>query len=385
MAKCRSASCASASSIVIETSSPRRLRVGIAGLGRSGHDIHVRNLLLMPELFEITAVADDLPERRRQAEHDYKVRAERDYQALIKKGGFDIFVNALPSHLHVPASLDALKAGFHVLCEKPMAATVAELDKMIATARKARRILAPFQNNRVQPFFTKLQEILASGIIGEPLHIRSVWGGFARRWDWQTLRRYMGGCLHNTGPHALDQSLALIGFDKEPKVFCRMMCNHYLGGDADDFCAVSMNGPNMPMVEIVITQYRAFFSGYIYEISGKYGGLTASDDSITLKHFDPKKAPRQKFWKKWSVDRKYPHETLPWVEQKIDIKIDSKEPTSGYTLRSFGSGAQFVYKNLHAAITEGVELVIHTGQTRRQIAVIEECRRQNPHIWRGFC
>ncbi len=379
------AKCKSVPSTVIETSSPRRLRVGIAGIGRSGHDIHVNNLLRMPELFEITAVADDLPDRRRQATCDYKVPAERDYQTLIKKGGFDLFVNALPSHLHVPATLDALKAGFHVLCEKPMAPTVAELDKMTAAARKARRVLAPFQNNRMQPFFIKLQDILKSGIIGEVLHIRGVWGGFARRWDWQTLRRYIGGCLHNTGPHALDQAFALIGFDKKPKVACRMMCNHYLGGDAEDFCAVSLYGTDMPLVEIVITQYRAFPTGYLYEISGKYGALTASHDAINLKYFDPRKAPRQKFWKKWSVNRLYPYEKLPWVEEKIDIKIDSDEPTSGYTLRSFGSGAQFVYRNLHAAITEGAELVIHTGQTRKQIAVLEECRRQNPHIWRGFC
>lgn len=361
-----------------------RLRVGIAGQGRSGHDIHVVNLLRLKDRFEITAVADVLPERRAQPQRDYKVRADKDYKTLIRKGGFDVFVNALPSHLHVPATLEALAAGYHVLSEKPMAATVAEFDKMVAAARKARRILAPFQNNRMQPFFLKLQEILNSGVLGEIIHIRSVWGAFARRWDWQTLRRYLGGCLHNTGPHALDQALALIGFDKKPQVACRMMCKHYLGGDADDFCDVTLFGPDMPVVEILITQYRAYPSGHLYDISGQYGSLTASGHEIRWKYFDPKKTPRPKFWKKWSVDRKYPREELPWKEEKFAVKIQEDEPASGYTLRSFGCGAQFVYNNLHAAITQGRDLAINNTQVRRQIAVLEECRRQNPQIWRGY-
>ena len=364
--------------------SSRRVRVGIAGQGRSGHDIHVRNLRLLQDRFEITAVADVMPERRAQPARDYGVRADRDYQTLLRKGGFDVFVNALPSHLHVPATLAALDAGYHVLCEKPMAATVAEFDAMVGAARKARRILAPFQNNRMQPFFIKLQEILRSGVLGEILYIRSEWGGFSRRWDWQTLRRYMGGCLYNTGPHALDQVLALVGFDKKPKVFCRMTCRNYLGGDADDLCKLALYGKDMPLVEILLSQYRAYPHEYLYEISGQFGALQASGYEIRWKYFDPKKNPRPKFWKKWSVDRKYPREELTWTEEKFTVNVDSNEPVSGYTLPSFGCGAQFVYNNLHAAVTKGVKLMIHTGQVRRQIEVLEECRKQNQHLWRGY-
>jgi len=356
------------------------LRVGIAGQGRSGYDIHVRNLRLLPERYEIAAVADLLPERREQARRECGARAYRDWRTLLAKGGFDLFVNALPSHLHVEATLEALRAGCHVLCEKPMAAGVRELDRMEAAARKAGRILAPFQNNRMQPFFCKIQEVLGSGVLGEILHIRSVWGHFARRWDWQTLRRNMGGVLFNTGPHAVDHALALVGFDRRFQVFCRMACRQELGGDAEDFCAVTLHGADLPLVEILLTQYRAYPAPYLYEISGRYGGLRASAEEVAWKYYDPDKAPRQRMWK-WSVDRRYPSEDLPWTDRAWSWKADQEAPTSGYTLRSFSTGAQFVYVNLHEAITRGAQLAITTDQVRPQLAIFEECRRQNPDIW----
>ena len=369
--------------IATEVDAGGRLRLGVAGLGRSGHDIHVRNIRLLPDRYEIASVADLLPERRDEARQECGARAYRDWRTLLAKGGFDVFVNALPSHLHVQATLDALRAGYHVLSEKPMAATVRELDAMEQAARKARRVLAPFQNNRVQPFFCKIQEILASGVLGEILHIRSVWGHFTRRWDWQTLRRNMGGVLFNTGPHAVDQALALVGFDREPEVSCRMACGHYLGGDAEDLCALTLHGRGMPIVEILLTQYRAHPTAYLYEISGHYGGLTASAEEVIWKYYDPKRAPRQRMWK-WSVNRQYPSEDLPWTQKHWAWTADEEAPTSGYTLRSFGSGAQFVYVSLHDAVTRGRKLAITTRQVRPQIAIFEECRRQNPHIWKGY-
>lgn len=76
----------------------------------------------------------------------------------MNASGFDLFVNALPTPLHVPATIEALEAGYHVVCEKPMAGTVKDFDRMTAVASRVGRVLAPFQNNRLQPFFDRLQE-----------------------------------------------------------------------------------------------------------------------------------------------------------------------------------------------------------------------------------
>lgn len=360
------------------------IRVAIAGQGRSGYGIHAHWLKQVPNQYRIVAVADQLPERRGEAEREFGAASYSDYADMIRAGGFDLFVNALPTQLHVAGTLAALDAGCHVVAEKPLAPTVREVDRMARAAARAGRILAPFQNNRLQPFFDMLQEILRSGVLGEILSIRSIWSGFARRWDWQTLQRNFGGTLFNTGPHAVDQALALIGWDKQPEVFCRMTCRNRLGGDAEDFCTVTLYGPGLPTVEILISQYLAYPQGDMYNIQGTLGGLSGHATELKWRYYDPRKAPRQVFWKPWSLDRRYPHEELPWVEKTWKIDDALTKRSTGYTLRSFGIGNQRFYDSVYNAIVNGGELLITVPQVRRQVAILEECHRQNPQVWRRF-
>lgn len=353
------------------------IRVGIAGQGRSGYSIHAACLRAKPGQYRIVAVADQLAERRRDALNEFGARAYRDYRELIRAGGYDLFVNALPSPLHVPATLEALRAGYHVVCEKPMAGRVAEFDRMAATARRAGLLLAPFQNNRLQPFFEKIQEIVGSGVLGKIIYIRIVLGHFDRRWDWQTLQRNMGGCLFNTGPHAIDQALMFFPTTVAPKVFCRMACNNKLGGDANDFCALTIYGRNAPTIEIHVSQYLAYPQGEKYCISGTRGGLTGGELALRWKYYDPRRAKKQKLWARWSVDRQYPHEELPWVEKRWKLAEVQARQAVGYTLRSFLSGPDRFYNNVANALRGQEDLIITLPQVRRQIAILEAAHRQN--------
>jgi len=338
---------------------------------------------LCQDTFQIVSVADQLADRRKMAENEFGARTFSDYRALLKKGGFEVFVNALPTPLHVPATIEALKAGYHVLCEKPMAGTIKDFDRMAEASAQAKRILFPFQNNRFQPFFNKMQEVLQSGVLGEILVIRSSWSGFQRRWDWQTLTKNLGGSLFNTGPHAIDQALTLIGFDKRPTVTCKMECRNTLGGDAENYCMLTLQGKNMPVVEILLSSFLAYPQGDMYNIQGTLGGLTGHATELRWKYYDPRKAPKQKFWKPWSIDRKYPSEQLPWIEDSWKLEVDAEQKTSGYTLRSFSSGPKTLYDNIHDVLRKKGKILVTLPQVRRQIAILEEAHRQNPHIWRG--
>ena len=358
--------------------SEKIIRVAIAGQGRSGYNIHANWLRQVPEHFSIAAVADQIPERRRDAEREFGARAYQDWKSLLEDGDFDLFVNALPSPLHVPATIAALKAGKHVLCEKPMAKSVSEFDRMVEAAKKNRRLLAPFQNNRFQPFFDKIQEIIASGVLGKIVYVRSCWSGFSRRWDWQTLQENMGGSLLNTGPHAVDQALVLFGLRRTPRVFCRMDCNNPFGADAEDHCTVTLYDPGRkaPQIDIIISAYMAYPQGETYNIGGTYGGLTGGATELKWRYFDPQKAPKQKMWK-WSVDRRYPREELPWVEESWKLKEAQASAAVGYTLKSFQSGPALIYDNVYDVLMNGGKQIITPAQVRKQIAVIEECHRQN--------
>lgn len=358
-------------------SSSHPLRVAIAGQGRSGYKIHADWLRQDPDRFRIVAVADQLLERRRDAAREFQARVYADYRPMLAAGGFDLFVNALPTLLHPPAAIEALRRGYHVVCEKPMAPSVAWFDRMVAAAERSGCLLAPFQNNRLQPFFLKMMEVVRSGVLGELLHVRSVWGGFSRRWDWQTLQRHGGGVLFNTGPHALDQAVMLLGEDQRPEVLCRMAGKNRLGGDAEDFCALTLHGPGLPLIEILLTHYQAYPPEDLYHLSGTLGGLSGSATALKWKYYDPRKAPKQKMWPRWSLNRAYPWEALPWAEKSWTLDAEQRKKAVGYTLQSFQSGVALFYANVYDVLLHGAAPLITLPQVRRQIEITAECRRQN--------
>ena len=166
--------------------SKKVLRVGIAGFGRSGRDIHARWLKIDKEQFKIVAVADNLPERREDAVKELGCNVYNDHHELLqnaKKDQLDLFINATPSQFHSEAALEALNMGLNMVSEKPAAKNVAEFDKMVEAAKKSGAVYYQFQNSRFYPFFQKICDVIDSGVLGEIIHIRSVWSGFSRRWD----------------------------------------------------------------------------------------------------------------------------------------------------------------------------------------------------------
>jgi len=344
------------------------IRVGIAGQGRSGYDIHARWLREAPRQYKIVAVADEMAQRRREAVEAFGCRAYKTWQELVRDKEVELFVNALPSHLHPKGTIAAFAAGHHVVCEKPLAVKVKDFDRMVAAAKRARKLFAPFQNSRFSRFFPKIQEVIASGKLGRILHIRINCSRFGRRWDWQTRQDMWGGNLNNTGPHPMDQAVMLFG-DAVPEVFCRMASESGSTGDADDFSAVTLFGRGRPVVEVLVSSYQPYPQGDMYCISGTRGGLAGGPGGLRWRYFDPKKAPKLRMLKGWSYERQYCKEELPWVEKSWTppkTKLDG-----------FQRNSKAFYNNVYDVLTSKGKLVVTPAQVRRQVAVLEECHRQN--------
>lgn len=361
----------------------KTIRVGIIGQGRSGRDIHGLYFSTDPKRFKIVAVADILKDRRQRAAREYHCDVYADYHALLKRRDIDLVVNATPSYLHAPVTVDVLKAGFHVLCEKPMASTVKEVDQMIAASKKARRVLAIFQQARFYPYFQQMRKVINSGVLGRIVQISVASNGFSRRWDWQTLQDWSGGSLLNTGPHSLDQMLQLFG-PGMPNVRCFMdRANTF--GDAEDHVKLILSGKGHPLIDLEVSSCCSY-PGFSYNVYGTRGGLMGTPSAMEWKYFKLSESPRKKLTVKPICkpdgSPEYCAESLKWHKEqwpkKRPVSTGSKEYVATQPIVAIS--ARF-YNNLYQVLIKGASLEVTPAQIRRQVAIIEECQRQNPQIY----
>lgn len=352
----------------------KTIRVGILGQGRSGRDIHGACLVHDPKHYRIAAVVDALPERRKRAMEEFHCDAYADYRDLLKRKDLDLIVNAMPSHLHVPLSLKALNAGFNVLCEKPLAKKAVEVDQLIAASKKSGKVMAIFQQARFSPYFRQLQKIIRSGVLGRLVHISIGSSGFSRRWDWQTLQSTNGGNLLNNGAHVLDQALELFG-KGTPKVVCYMdQANTW--GDAEDYVDLVLSGEGHPVIDIEVSSCAAY-PRPAYNIQATRGGLKVVSGNVEWKYFKLSEAPKHKLTRTPLSNAEgkpaYCGEQLKWYTGTWEVP----KARSNY----YSSIAADFYNMLYRTLTAGAPLEITPQQVRRQIAIIEECHRQNPQIY----
>jgi predicted dehydrogenase len=350
------------------------VRVAIIGQGRSGRDIHGAYLSKDTDRYRIVAVVDPLAERRERAQREYGCQTYPEYTDLLGHNDLDLIVNAAPSKYHVPYTLALLEAGFNVLCEKPLASRAADVDRLIAAAERSGKRLAIFQQSRYAPYFAKVREVIASGVLGDIVQISIAFNGFSRRYDWQTLTAEMGGNLLNTGPHPLDQALQLFGTDVMPQVTC-FMRNATSYGDADDHVLLLLSGENRPLIQLEISSCCRYPT-HTYNIYGKRGGLKGTTSRLEWEYYDPQTAPELKLI---TTPLNHPDGTPAYCSDALTWH--KEEWSAPENIGLFEGMSHAYYSMLYRALTSGESLEITPQQVRQQIAVIEESQRQNPHIY----
>ncbi len=341
------------------------VRVGIAGLGRSGWSIHALALGALEDRYQVVAAMDAKPERREEAAARFACRTYPDFDSLLGDPDIELMVVATPSHLHAEHSIRALEAGKDVLCEKPMACTVADADRMMDAARRTGRTLAVFQNRRYAPDFQKVQEIVRSGCLGRIVMIRMTSHSFGRRWDWQTLRKFGGGTLYNTCPHFVGQALEFLG-GEEPEVFCHLD-RALSSGDAEDHCKIVLRAPGQPVVEVEVTSACPYPQD-LWLVMGTRGGLSGSMKALRWKYVDLEKVQPRSVDVEPTPDRSYCGETLPWQEDSWQASPDPAPCAGGTSVIRF-------YEDLYDTLRRGAPLAVTLASVRRQMKVLEECRK----------
>ncbi|HEX7632191.1 MAG TPA: Gfo/Idh/MocA family oxidoreductase [Lacunisphaera sp.] len=191
-----------------------RFNVAVLGAGAIGGE-HIASFKEHPAA-RVVAVAETSPERgRATADRHGVAEVVTDYRQLLARPDIDVISIALPNYLHAPVALQALRAGKHVMLDKPMATNQRDAVRLASEAKKRGLLLMVGQNQRFTPEVQTARQLITQGVLGDVYHAKTAWqrrSGIPRIGSWFTQKKYAGGgCTYDIGVHALDRCLYLMG------------------------------------------------------------------------------------------------------------------------------------------------------------------------------
>jgi predicted dehydrogenase len=199
----------------------KKIKVGIIGTGSIARNCHMPGYAALGDV-EITAVADARPGNAEAAAAQFNVpNVFHNHRQLLANKDIDAVSICTPNAYHKPLAIDALRAGKHVLVEKPMALNATEAKTMVAEAKKAQRLLMIGQNMRFNCESQVLRRAVQAGALGDIYFAEATlmrrrgipgWGAFTEK------KESGAGPLVDLGVHVLDLAMFLMGFPEPVSV-----------------------------------------------------------------------------------------------------------------------------------------------------------------------
>jgi predicted dehydrogenase len=185
-------------------------RVALIGFGHAGRELHAPLISATPGL-TLAVIGSHQGNAAASAYPGVDVVA--DPLAAVRHRDADLVVIATPNDTHAPLAEAALRAGKHVVVDKPFTITLAEARGLVATSEEAARVLSVFQNRRWDSDFLGIARELVAGRIGEVVEFRSEISRYRPqiRDRWRERAGPGAGIWYDLGPHLIDQALVLFG------------------------------------------------------------------------------------------------------------------------------------------------------------------------------
>ena len=243
-----------------------------------------------------------------------------------------------------------LKSGHNVVCEKPVALSVASFDRMTEAARESGKLFTVHQNRRWDVDFLAIKEIVESGKIGAPVNIESrIHGSRGIPSDWRCHKQYGGGMILDWGVHLIDQILQIVP-DKIEKIYCET--THITTDEVDDGNGVRS------LIEVGTYNFLALPRFYL---QAKKGSALITDW---------RQNAHVAYCKAWNEADVLPVQTAAGITKTM-------APRDAITLDEYdwtrpSSDVHDFYRNLVAAIDGKAEPIVTLPEARRVLRVMEE-------------
>jgi predicted dehydrogenase len=322
-----------------------KLKVAIVGCGIGKS--HAQGYKTLPDHYDLAAICDIDQAKAREFANTFGIpRVVGALDELCKLDELDVIDVCTPPHLHVPQVLQVLEAGKHALCEKPLAASLRDADRLIeAEARSGRRVMPIFQY-RFGHGLQKLKHLIAEGVAGSAYlaTVETAWRRRAAYYDvpwrgkWST---ELGGALLGHAIHAHDMLTYVLG--PISSVFCRAatLVNAI---EVEDTAAAALEMADGSLATLAvtlgspveITRHRFCFSGLVAE----------------------------------SNTRPYSNSGEPWTFTGDTPEISERieQSLAHFTALPEGYGGQFL--RFHTALMEGGELPVTLADARASLELV---------------
>ncbi len=325
--------------------------IGYGGQG-SWHAEHILN----SDVVRLLGVYDINPSRNELAE-SRGIHAYESLNAVLADERAELAVIATPNDVHKEITIRCLNAGKNVICEKPVAMSVAALNEMIDAAKRNGKLFTVHQNRRWDVDYLAMKQIQESGEIGRILNIESrIHGSRGIPSDWRGEKKHGGGMLLDWGVHLIDQILQLFP-ERIVRVFC--MTTHITNKEVDDGFKLLMTFETGATALVEVGTYNFLPLPRFY--------MQAEKGTALIRDWrEEAQVARCKYWNEKEV---LPVQTAAGITKTMaprdSVTLDE------YTIPRPQSDVHDFYRNVVKAI-DGIEpqLVTHE-QIRRVLRVIE--------------
>lgn len=326
--------------------------IGYGGMAGYHHDNYIRTGCM-----EAVAVYDIDQERLFKAV-EKGLKAFDSLEGFLSSHLFDIILVATPNNFHHDMAVAALEAGYNVVCEKPVAMNVCELENMIAVANKCGKLFTVHHNRRWDTDYNVVRKSLEDGLLGKPYTIEScVHGSGGVMHGWRAYKIAGGGMLLDWGIHLIDQILDMI---KEPIIDISCFMASVKTPEVDDYFKLLLTFESGLNVQIEVGTY-CLKSKPRWYVNGTEGSLILEG---------------------WDCDGVIVHaaqDGIEWEPEVVQTKAGPtrtmaprpKETLSELPLPKIESDWADFYRNIAQVLEGKAEIIIKHDELLRVFKVVE--------------
>lgn len=187
------------------------IKTALVGFGKAGQFLHAP-FIDSSTSFELTTILERTPKRAAQAYPN--ARIQQTYDTILREADLELIVIATPNEMHASMIEQALRAGKHVVVDKPFTIHVADAKRLQAISLDEGKHIFVYQNRRWDSDFLTVQQLVKEGLLGEIYSIESRFDRYRpdpRTGYWKESAEIGNGLWYDLGPHLMDQAFQLFG------------------------------------------------------------------------------------------------------------------------------------------------------------------------------